>query len=456
MGPDLYSMKGKTTRMTSPVADVTVGPAILQQQQVMCIDIMFVEQLPFLVADVSPLELTLVKSLSTVDKRRLGRTAEAVGAGIKYFLGVLNAQRFVVRVIMSDGEGAVSKLQQELNSMGVEVDISGAGGHVQRVERKIRVIKERVRVTMHSLPYTLSTLGIIMCVLYCVSRLNYEPSGTRQSGISAREAFLGRKIDEKRDFRCAYGDYAQCTVPTTNNSMVARTDDCVVMMPTGNRTGSVKVLSLSTGRIVSRDQLKILPMPESVIAQLNALARQDGRLSVKKGGHRPDTPLDALHPHPVPHIPDFFIPVAHHGGDPDMQANEHDGGIEAWGAPGLADHAGLGPHEDRNNARGGEEPILPVINPVLDETQLPVLEPDQAQEVENAPDIVPPHQHNLHELPEREQGEHGDLEDEQAAAEPTAAATQAAPGHSNMSILDRGERRSDAHISAERNREQNI
>ena len=285
-GRDLYSMKGKTTRMTSPVADITVGPTVVQQQQVMCIDIMFIEQLPFLVADVSPLGLTLVKSLSTVDKRRLGRTAEAVGAGIKYFLGVLNTQRFVVRVIMSDGEGAVSKLQQELNHMGVEVDISGAGGHVPRVERRIRVIKERVRATMHSLPYTLSTLGVIMCVLYCVSRLNYEPSGIRQSGISPREAFLGRKIDGKRDFRCAYGDYAQCTVPMTNNSMVARTDDCVVMMPTGNRTGSVKVLSLSTGRIVNRDQLRVLPMPESLIAQLNALAKQDGRLSVKKGGHR--------------------------------------------------------------------------------------------------------------------------------------------------------------------------
>ena len=66
-GRDLYSMKGNTTRMTSPVADITVGPAVVQQQQVMCIDIMFIEQLPFLVADVS-----LVKSLSTVDKRRLG------------------------------------------------------------------------------------------------------------------------------------------------------------------------------------------------------------------------------------------------------------------------------------------------------------------------------------------------------------------------------------------------
>ena len=203
---------------------------------------------------------------------------------------------------MSDGEGAVSKLQQELNHMGVEVDISGAGGHVPRVERRIRVIKERVRATMHSLPYTLSTLGVIMCVLYCVSRLNYEPSGIRQSGISSREAFLGRKIDGKRDIRCAYGDYAQCTVPMTNNSMVARTDDCVVMMPTGNRTGSVKVLSLSTGRIVNRDQLRVLPMPESLIAQLNALAKQDGRLSVKKGGHRYglDAPLDAPRPQPAP------------------------------------------------------------------------------------------------------------------------------------------------------------
>ena len=46
---------------------------------------------------------------------------------------------------MSDGEGAVATLVDELGKLGVDVDISGAGGHVARIERKIRVIKESLR-----------------------------------------------------------------------------------------------------------------------------------------------------------------------------------------------------------------------------------------------------------------------------------------------------------------------
>ena len=76
-------------------------------------------------------------------------------------------------------------------------------------------------------------------------------------------------MDGAKDFRAGYGDYVQCTVANTDNSMAARTEDCVVVLPTENRTGTVKMLSLTTGRIVSRDQFKILPMPDSAIARLN-------------------------------------------------------------------------------------------------------------------------------------------------------------------------------------------
>lgn len=59
--------------------------------------------------------------------------------------------------------------------------------------------------------------------------------------------------------------------------MTSRTDDCVVYLPTGNRTGSVKMLSLATGRIVTRDTFKVLPMRQSVVALLNEMAKLDSR-----------------------------------------------------------------------------------------------------------------------------------------------------------------------------------
>ena len=109
-------------------------------------------------------------------------------------------------MIMSDGEGAVTSFVDESGKVGVEVDVSGAGSHVARIERRIRVIKERVRAHVaYHLPFTLSTVGIAMCVMYCVSRLHYEPAGLREWGPSPREAFIGRKPDGKRDIRCSFG-----------------------------------------------------------------------------------------------------------------------------------------------------------------------------------------------------------------------------------------------------------
>ena len=164
----------------------------------------------------------------------------------------------------------------------MDVDISGAGGHVSRVERRIRVIKERLRAYVsYHLPFTLSSVGIVMCVLYVVSRLNYKPYSEREYGPSPREAFVGRKPDGKRAFRCSFGDYVQCTVPNTDSTLKARTEDCVVMLPLGNRTGTVRMLSLATGKLVNRDQFTIMPMPESVIKRMSALALADGRVKGK-------------------------------------------------------------------------------------------------------------------------------------------------------------------------------
>ena len=110
--------------------------------------------------------------------------------------------------------------------MGIELDISGAGGHVARVERKIQMIKERARCHMTGrLPFTLTGLG----------------------------------------------------VPDTRNTMESRVTDGYVVLPTGNRTGSVNVYNIATQRIITRDQFKICPIPESVIRCLNGQALAEGR-----------------------------------------------------------------------------------------------------------------------------------------------------------------------------------
>ena len=208
---------------------------------------------------------------------------------------------------MSNGKESISTLIDELRLLGIEIDISGAGGHVSRIERRIQVVKGRLRAHMcHHLPFTLTNLGITMCAMYCVSRLNYQPSGARVGGESPRTLFLGRTVDGNRDFRCAFGDHVQCTVPNSSNTMESRTEDCVVMLPTGNRTGSVKMLSLTTVRIVTRDNFRAMPMPLSIIATLNNMALREVKSIIKQSKRHQmisDSPPLPSHLNIVPNKP---------------------------------------------------------------------------------------------------------------------------------------------------------
>ena len=123
-------------------------------------------------------------------------------------IATLRSRNFFVTLIMTDGEGAIGAIATELRQMGIELDVSGAGGHVSRVERRIRMIEERVRAHVsHKLPYNLTTLGIAMLVLFCVSRINLQVSQSRNGGSSPRELFSGRKVDGGLDFRAGHSDY---------------------------------------------------------------------------------------------------------------------------------------------------------------------------------------------------------------------------------------------------------
>jgi hypothetical protein len=143
----------------------------------------------------------------------------------------MTGQGFAVTNIFSDDERAIGKLKYHLNSLGIELDISGVGGHVARIERKIQMIKERARCHMTGrLPFTLTALGISMLILYCVSRLNFQKSGV--TGGCPPEEFSGRRVDGSKDFRSAFGDYVVCTVPETENNLEPRITDGYVVLPT--------------------------------------------------------------------------------------------------------------------------------------------------------------------------------------------------------------------------------
>jgi hypothetical protein len=144
------------------------------------------------------------------------------------------------------------------------------------------MVKERARAYFNGrLPFTPTGLGVVLLVLYIVSRLNFQKSGV--TGGCPREEFTRRRVDESRNFSAPFGDYVVCTE--------SRVTDGNVVLPTDNRTGSVKVYNIATQKIITRDQFKICPMPDSVIACLNSQALAEGRKLTSPHMHVFDKPL---------------------------------------------------------------------------------------------------------------------------------------------------------------------
>ena len=156
LGKGITSMRGKMKKRTTPLADMIITSPVVQHEQVLSVDIMLVDSVPSLVAVSTPLDLVLAVTLEPADMTKAQRTASVVKLGLDEMIGTLHSREFTVTAIYSDGEGAIRKVKSYLNFLGIEVDISGAGG-------------------------TLQELGISMLILYCASRLTYQRSGVTGS-----------------------------------------------------------------------------------------------------------------------------------------------------------------------------------------------------------------------------------------------------------------------------------
>jgi hypothetical protein len=122
-GPDIASLRGKTTRAKSIAPDATIGVPIVQQQQTLVVDILFIDQVSTLVAVSYPLDLTLAVTLDRSAPGKPRRAAETVKKTFDIVISTMKSRNFVVSVIYSDGEGAIGKLKPQLNALGIEVDI---------------------------------------------------------------------------------------------------------------------------------------------------------------------------------------------------------------------------------------------------------------------------------------------------------------------------------------------
>ena len=134
------------------------------------------------------------------------------------------------------------------------------------VERSIQTIKERVRCTIHDLPFKSYPR-----ILVTVKRLNNLPADEGILGtMSPNTLVTGAQCPDYSELvKLHFGDYVQVhqEKQITNNNKL-RSVGAIALYPTGNAQHTWHFMSLNTGKRLHRQNWTLLPMGGEVIARL--------------------------------------------------------------------------------------------------------------------------------------------------------------------------------------------
>ena len=268
-GRSLANIKGKSTSHKAIAVEVESVERPISVKQVFMVDLMFVEKIPFLISVTKPINLLQVNKLKN-------RTVGSIFQQISKQLAVFRSRGFQITKVRCDPECGLVGLQPLLGDKGYEMDITGQEEAVPPVERAIRTIKERVRGTIHTLPFRLPLRFMQYLIFLVVLRLNMTPMASGYE--SSFEQVYGRKLDYKRNLKASFGEYVQAHRNKVDNSMETRADGGIALYDSGNIEGSWYVYNLNTDRLIKRNRLDILPMPEIVIDHMNRMCADENHI----------------------------------------------------------------------------------------------------------------------------------------------------------------------------------
>jgi hypothetical protein len=193
-------------------------------------DVMFVNGVPFLVSASRNINLITIEHVPH-------RTAAKLGHLLQRIIKVYAQAGFTVQTILMDYE--FLKVKDQVPS--AVLNTSAAAEHIGKIERCIRVIKERSRGIICTLPYMrLPQKMLINLLHFIVMWLNNFPVSNGVSDrFSPRELILWHKLDYKHHCRAPFGVYCEVHEDNTHvtNSMKKMWDPIDLYWTHGEHTG---------------------------------------------------------------------------------------------------------------------------------------------------------------------------------------------------------------------------
>jgi hypothetical protein len=205
LGKNVAALKGKTTqRKTIPVARDYVKVPLelmkLHKEVLLTTGIFFLNKNPFFLKLIHNITFTAVNHL--VD-RMVPQIFKAFKEIYHYYI----QRGFHITVVHADGEFAPLKPLIESIPGGPVVHLVSANEYVPKIERRIRVVKERCRATRHSLPFEripkIMTVHIVLNVVKLL--IFFSTKGRLSETLSCKTIMSGETLDYKKHLSLQVG-----------------------------------------------------------------------------------------------------------------------------------------------------------------------------------------------------------------------------------------------------------
>ncbi len=301
-GRPVATIKGKSTykqASSGPIMEKVPRSSI--EIEMHC-DAFYVDGVNMLLTVCKPTGLLMVRQLATLRE-------EDIVSALSDHVKLLREQGCTPTEIHLDPASAHVAIGR--STFGVPIRLVAPGTHVVVAERAIRVVKERMRCVICTLPYPLPRALIPWLAAYAVNRINCIPN-LRDTEVSAREHHKHIKLNFKVDFCLSFGDYVHVynsTAQSSRNATLSRTSGCIALMSADNGQKAWRFYKLDTGKIVTSTNYTVLPTPQEVIRHLDNLWKSErGRGLTSGDPNRLSTDEVVQRPPEMPTVGDEIIP----------------------------------------------------------------------------------------------------------------------------------------------------
>jgi hypothetical protein len=292
-GKDVAFLKGKTTASPAPphIQDVP-GTSLptellsLHKDVTLFFDLFYVLGLAF--------SLSVSRNIHFLSSHFIAdRSAPLIKSCVASDLKLYRARGFNPTDIHADGEFAT--IQSSFPD--IRFTICAADAHVPEIERAIRTVKETVCATIHGMPFhRLPQVLVKELIVFATRSANIlpHPDGVSPT-LSPDSIVTGAAKVDFTTMRLEFGTYVQVYDGTSNDTK-SRTLGAIATNPTGNSSGDYYFVLLATGHRIQRRSWVILPISDTVISQVEAIALSEEMPPIDTGHplaeYDPDATVD--------------------------------------------------------------------------------------------------------------------------------------------------------------------